>query len=298
MKEILRDIFSLSALERKGVIVLFIAVVLITCINIFLVVHKPEKELSDNSQLMAEIEIFEKMQGKVTDSITRYIGQILSDSVKREELFFFDPNSVSAEDLRKLGMNIRLVKALINYRSKGGIFSKAEDLKKLYGMDPVLYARIDEFVRIDSISEQKSVSQLKKIKKVAEMLDINQADSALLEKLPGIGPILAKRIIKYRSILGGYYSTQQLQEVYGLTDSIYLIIKSKIFADPAVIKKINLNLADEKALSLHPYIGKFAARGIIQYRMQIDSIKNLNELYYNGLIQKDKLEKLKDYLVF
>jgi competence protein ComEA len=279
MKEVLRDIFSLSALERKGVIVLITAIVLISCINIFLVFHKPEKRLTDNSHLIAEIENFEQNLEKVTDSVARFNISIPSDQVENKGLSYFDPNYVSAEDLKKLGLNNRLIKNLINYRSKGGVFNKAEDLKKLYGMDPVFYARIADFVKINPI-------------------DINQADSALFEKLPGIGPVLAKRIIKYRSILGGYSNIQQLKEVYGITDSIYLLIESNLFANPSAIRKINLNRADERTLSTHPYIGKFSARSILQYRAQTDSIKNLKELYNNGLIQKDKLEKLKDYLVF
>jgi len=165
-------------------------------------------------------------------------------------------------------------------------------------MNPLLYARLAEFVRIDHSSKRQEVGQLIKISAGSEIFDINQADSALLEKLPGIGPVLARRIIKYRYLLGGFYDTQQLREVYGISDSIFLIIRSKVITNPGRIKIINLNLADEKSLSLHPYIGKYAAQGIIKYRMQVQIIKDINELYINGLIQEDKLEKLKNYVTF
>jgi len=279
MKEMLRDIFSMSASERKGVMVLITSIVVVTCINIFLVVHVPGKESTDHSQFMAEIKSFEQNREQAADSTARFSTQVLPDPFKQNELFFFDPNSASAEDLKKLGMNSRVIKALLNYRSKGGVFHKAGDLKKLYSLDTLLFAQIKAFVRIEPI-------------------DINQADSALFEKLPGIGPVLASRMIKYRIILGGYNKLQQLREVYGITDSIYFMIEPNLTVNPSSLKKINLNKADEGTLSMHPYIGRFAARSILQYRAQMDSIKNFNELYYNGLIPQDKLDKLKDYLEF
>ena len=138
-----------------------------------------------------------------------------------------------------------------------------------------------------------------KTKPIAELpvtININTADSVLFEKLPGIGPVLARRIIRYRTVLGGYFSPEQIREVYGVTDSLFLRIREQLEADTAHIKKINLNTSEEKDLARHPYIGKYVAAGIVQYRTHTGKILNINELLVNGLIPKDRFDKLKYYV--
>ena len=77
-----------------------------------------------------------------------------------------------------------------------------------------------------------------------QKLDVNKCDSALLESLPGIGPVLASRIIKYRNLLGGFAYVTQLREVYGLPEETYGMISGKLFADSSAVRKINVNKAD------------------------------------------------------
>jgi DNA uptake protein ComE-like DNA-binding protein len=127
-------------------------------------------------------------------------------------------------------------------------------------------------------------------------VNINQADSGGFERLPGIGPILARRIVRYRSLLGGFYDPAQLKEVYGISDSLYIRISRNIWTDSIVIRKLNLNVATEFELARHPYIGKSAARGIIQYRSRVHSIRMLEELSENGLVTSEALSKLEKYL--
>ena len=48
------------------------------------------------------------------------------------------------------------------------------------------------------------------------ILDLNAADSAALEAMPYIGPVLAARICRFRNALGGFHAVEQLREVWGL----------------------------------------------------------------------------------
>lgn len=57
------------------------------------------------------------------------------------------------------------------------------------------------------------------------VLDLNKVDSLQLIRVPGIGPTFAHRIISLRNLLGGYYTVEQLQEVYGMDEDKYLMIK-------------------------------------------------------------------------
>lgn len=61
-----------------------------------------------------------------------------------------------------------------------------------------------------------------------QKIDINRADKWLLETLPGIGEIIAQRIIDYRTNNGKFTSTLGLLEVDGIGNSIYERIKEYI----------------------------------------------------------------------
>lgn len=58
-----------------------------------------------------------------------------------------------------------------------------------------------------------------------QQIDLNSADTLALQQVPGIGPSFARRIVKYRDLLGGYYTVLQLQEVYGMEPDRYQRIK-------------------------------------------------------------------------
>ena len=73
-------------------------------------------------------------------------------------------------------------------------------------------------------------------------ININTADSAQLLPLPGIGPVFAGRIIKYRELLGGFVRSDQLYEVYGLKDETIEMIMDQIYIDTLGIKKMDINL--------------------------------------------------------
>jgi DNA uptake protein ComE-like DNA-binding protein len=98
------------------------------------------------------------------------------------------------------------------------------------------------------------------------MIEINTADSALLVRLYGIGPSFAGRILKYRGMLGGFFSTDQLLEVYGMDSSRYNGILPNIHTDTSLIKKIAVNEADFKTLLQHPYLDYETVKLIVNYR--------------------------------
>jgi DNA uptake protein ComE-like DNA-binding protein len=130
------------------------------------------------------------------------------------------------------------------------------------------------------------------------LTDINTCDSADLVKLPGIGPVLSARIIKYRNYLGGYASISQLQEVYGLSPETYELIKSRVKADTAVIKRIGINTASYKELSRIRYLEKYEISAILKYRDLKGRIDDIQELIDNKLVAGEKAGKIEPYLRF
>jgi competence ComEA-like helix-hairpin-helix protein len=113
-------------------------------------------------------------------------------------------------------------------------------------------------------------------------ISLNSADSMSWEQLPGIGPVLAARIVKYREKLGGFHSLSQLKEVYGITDSVYEKIGPLIKTDKGTVKKIDLNNSSLEELKKHPYLRWQTASAIIRYREAngiFHSLEDLNKIW-------------------
>jgi DNA uptake protein ComE-like DNA-binding protein len=130
------------------------------------------------------------------------------------------------------------------------------------------------------------------------LLNLNSCDSASLEALPGIGPVLSARIIKYRNLLGGYVRAEQLKEVYGLTEETFEMISQRIFADSLAVKKIRINEADFKVLIRHPYFKKNEVSAILKYREFKGKIDGIGEMTENNLITAETARKIGAYLDF
>lgn len=210
-------------------------------------------------------------------------------------LFAFNPNTVTKDELKKLGFSERLVKGLLNYRTKGGEFRVKADVKKLYGMDSTFYMRLLPFIQLpERIVYEKAVTE---IKKKPELFDLNLADTSQFQQIYGIGPVLAKRIIKYRDRLGGFVRKDQLSEVYGL-DSLIIaqIMKVSFLPDNNSFKKLSINTADEKMLSSHPYFSKNIARAIVTYRFQHGKYLSVDDLRRINLIDEKTMTKIYPYL--
>ena len=173
---------------------------------------------------------------------------------------------------------------LINDGRKGSAY-----IKRAYGIEgkriPFVKNKQTPLQKVSNYHRQKN-----------PLIEINRSDSATLIKLPGIGPVLSGRIIKYRRLLGGYASIDQLKEVYGLPVETYELIKDKIFADSSMITKINVNSASYKELSHIHYFEKFEVTAILKYREIKGRIKGLNDLTENKLISVGKARKVGPYL--
>ena len=134
------------------------------------------------------------------------------------EDFDFDPNIVSPEDMVRLGFTRFQASNVEKYRKQGGAFSNPHDLLKIYGIDTSFYLSIAKHIRI----KQNLPQHVDKGTAAIAYVELNSADSLELLGLKGIGPVFASRILKYRNLLGGFYSVSQLLEVYGFPEETYL----------------------------------------------------------------------------
>jgi len=131
-----------------------------------------------------------------------------------------------------------------------------------------------------------------------KIIDINGCDSAALVALPGIGPVLSARIIKYRKLLGGFATVEQLKEVYGLPEETFELIKGRLYADSSGIRKISINSSGYKELFRIPYIEKYEVTAILKYRELEGRIKSLQALKENKILAPEKADKVEAYIDF
>ena len=225
-----------------------------------------------------------------------------STSIKDFKLVEFDPNSISLEDLKKLGFNDAIANRIEKYRQKGGYFRNGEDLKKIYGIDTSFIESILPYIEISERKFKKRDD--KKIKSslrerspaVSIKLDLNLADSIQLQMLEGVGPILARRAYKFRQALGGFYDITQLTEVYNMPKISKEEIAKYFYLEGDQTLKLNINTDSIIHLSKHPYINWNLAKSIINYRKVHGNYDTVEQITSIKIISDSLYQKIAPYL--
>lgn len=127
-------------------------------------------------------------------------------------------------------------------------------------------------------------------------VELNSADSTLLKSLKGVGSYYAKKIIEYRTKLGGFYSLSQLKEVYGLNPEVLEQNKGYITLDTLLINKININKVSVEELKKHPYIKWRVANSIVMYRANHGAYKSNKDIQQSDLVTNELYRKIAKYL--
>ncbi len=207
-----------------------------------------------------------------------------------------DPNEATLTDWLNLHVSHEVAARILAYRKKGGKFFYKSDLLKIYGFDSALYKRVA--ASIDLPDKPKSFSVAAEPGKLAVTpMDLNLADSAQLVRVFGIGPVLARRIVKYRDALGGFVAWHQLYRVYGLDTAAVTEMQKSFFIDEKFIpRKININSASEQELAAHPAISRFMARAIVSYRLQHGNFNVIEDIRNIVTIKEQDFEAVKPYL--
>jgi DNA uptake protein ComE-like DNA-binding protein len=241
----------------------------------------------------------------------------LSLSVKSNDSLLlspFYPNRISFDKLVKIGIPKKVARNWVNYVSAGGKFSSSEDVKKIYGITPKIYSQIEKYMlfQIDNEERVREASPAKNsglpekaknektkktyLSKKTAIVEINSADSARLEALPGFGGVLSGRIIKYRAMLGGFYSVDQLNEVYGLKDEYLSKAVPYLTVEAGDISKLRINFLSESELAKHPYISYKYARAIVGFRSEKGKINGVEDI--SAVLGGEELKKIEPYLSF
>ena len=99
-----------------------------------------------------------------------------------------------------------------------------------------------------------------------DLVELNSADSAALDALPGIGPYYARQILAYRERLGFYADISQLLDIRGMDTARLRRLADRIYIAPESLRPLDLYSMPLDSLAAHPYIGPYAAKGIDRLR--------------------------------
>lgn len=168
-------------------------------------------------------------------------------------------------------------------------------IEKLKDRDSTNSYQQEYHIHKDSTHYTKYI-HLEKLK-TGETIEINSSDTTDLKKIPGIGSAFSNRIVKYRNLLGGYNSLNQLKEVWGMDDDLFnkIIPYLKITSNT---KKIKVNTASFEELNKHPYIKYKRAKIIIDIRERKGKIESMDRLSLLEEFTEADTKRLTPYLSF
>lgn len=303
--ERLQDFFGISRKEARGALVMIIICLLIIWTPFLfrrwiLPLFPPPGAPIDIKLLDSVAGSLEKP--KKTEKTTLNAPLRLTD---------FDPNSASVEQLVQLGIPAFIARRVGKFREKGGAFRKKEDLLKIYDFPLGLYQKLEKHIVIPNRNNagpapkagfnstyQYQANVQKRQTQAVQVFDINTCDTTQLVRLRGIGSKLSARILKFRDGLGGFHSTGQFQEIFGL-DSMALSELHRYARVIAPVKKIHVNEATAAELGAHSYLkNKKLVSGLINYREQHGPFRNADDLRKIKVMDEVTLQKIAPYLAF
>ncbi|RLD90370.1 MAG: hypothetical protein DRJ09_04465 [Bacteroidetes bacterium] len=303
LTQLTRDFFSLSKAEQHGIIVL-VSLILVFTILYFTLPLLVNPPIYNNAKIITQIEAFQREQTILRDSLQiekiQSSGQ-LSEALAKERLhpFPFDPNKLPRELWQKLGLTNRQIDVIKNYEAKGGKFYSKKDLKKLYSVSEAEYRVLAPYITIKPMFSTKGdeIIRNRKYHRFALIVtEINSADTIRLKNNLNLPFWLGKRVVAYRTKLGGFYDKKQLLEVYGMKSNYFNQIKKYVVVDASRMQKLCINQIGFKQLLHHPYCNYQLTKKIINARQKAGgSFSNSHQLH--EIIGSDSLGlKLQHYL--
>lgn len=308
LKERIKDLLDMHREERRGVLALITLLLLLSAWVVY------EQWL----RAPREHDLTEQRRRIETWVASRSEAQRDPAPLK---LFSFDPNTLGREQWVELGLTAKQIDGIQRYLSKGGVFRTKKDLARMYSIRPEQFAVLEPFILLpDSFARkthedrQRDPHQHPKLRSEERSLvirervpytpaplrsvEVNTADTLALIALPGIGPAFARGIVRYRDLLGGFVSLEQLAEVHILKDKPDAVsqLMRILVVDTLAVRRITINTCTMEELAAHPYARWKVAKPLIAYRTQHGPFKQVADIKGCAAISEEVFRKLAPYL--
>ena len=208
------------------------------------------------------------------------VQTVRSNLPRPVESFKFNPNTVTVEDLRRLGFTQKQAQSIDAYRQKGGRFRRKSDFAKSFVVHDSVYRRLEPYIDIP-------------------LLDLNLADSAAFDALPGIGGWFASKMVEYRTRLGGYSYKEQLMDIWKFDQEKFDALADLVTVSPEYMTPYPLWTLPADSLRRHPYIRNYeTARAIVLFRENTPQEKpTMDSLIDAGILSPDYALKFSRCLI-
>ncbi|ERI84709.1 hypothetical protein HMPREF1981_02185 [Bacteroides pyogenes F0041] len=299
-----KDFFYFSKTERQGILVLVVLIIIVYSISALSRHFKEdEPDLIDKNRLEEEYTQFLSSLEEANPPGDRNRTS-RSFSKSEAELFPFDPNTADSAAFVRLGLPAWMARNILRYRSKQGKFRRPEDFRKIYGLTDLQYRTLLPYIHIAKETERKDSIQLftglKERKDTlfkypaGTIIGLNEADTAELKKIPGIGSGIARMIVNYRRQLGGFHRIEQLEDIHLKAE----VLRPWFSVDARSIPRINVNKASVQRMMSHPYINFYQAKVIVEHRKKKGKINSLKELSLYEEFSSVDFERINPYICF
>lgn len=301
-----KDFFYFSKADKRAIIIL-------VCFFCFLLIVRCVYAVLDEDELLP-LENREDMAAFLASVKERELNSrpgVYPGKKKREPVMLaeFDPNKSDSIEFIRLGLPPFMARNILRYREKGGVFRSVEAFAKVYGLTSQQYELLKPYICIgeeylpvpvlrDTTLRQQWMARKDSLKALkypeGTVVDLNEADTTELKKIPGIGSAYARQIIAYRNRLGGFYNVKQLQELPFSSEEMLVWFKVEETEHPSVL----VNKWGVERLRNHPYLNFYQSKVIVEHRKKYGKLKSLSQLsLYEEFTEKD-LERLSPYVNF
>ncbi|TVR38952.1 MAG: helix-hairpin-helix domain-containing protein [Cryomorphaceae bacterium] len=311
LKKRINDFFEFYPSEKKGVFFLA-GLMAFWVLGLYIYQRMPANATHGDPEFEAAVlEYYQGLDAQAAQSSAEAPSNRAS-----VQLFLFDPNVLSFDSLKLLGLPERTARAIVNYRASGGTFRNPDDLAKIYVLSEEDFMRLKPYVEISLADRtattlpdrEKVVTEAAKEKgageerqsamyDMPELVELNLADTSDLVAIRGIGPFFARKIIERRDALGGFRDYTQLKEIYRFDDEKLEMVAPYLSLDTSLVHRIDLNKADIDRLKRHPYITFKIANSIVQMRNAHGSFRRVEDIQRSYLINDSIFGRIKPYLI-
>jgi len=285
----LKSHFWYNKRQRNGILFLIALILILQLIYVFV-------DFSSNNNADFDVSEIEPFQTQI-DSLKR-----VKIENSKPKIFPFNPNYLTDFKAYKLGLSVKEIDRLLDYRKTGKFVNSANEFQKVTKINDSLLAVISAYFKFPDWVSSKQKGNLSKPKDnnhfIPKTKDLNLATINDLKSINGIGEKLAKRIITYRKLLKGYTYNEQLYEVYFLDKTVAnkVLKQFSVFEKPT-IQKININEATFKDILHLPYIDYDLTKKIFNYRDEIGVYTTLEDLKQIDSFPLEKFDRIALYLV-
>ncbi|WP_396187008.1 ComEA family DNA-binding protein [Flavobacterium sp.] len=269
----IKKYFNFSREQRTGILLLLGIIIVLQLIYFFV-------DFSSMSKTSPEKEHWLSLQSQIDSMKKQKVDYI-------PKIYPFNPNFISDYKGYKLGMSVAEIDRLLAFRKENKYVNSPKEFQAVTKVSDSLLNAISPYFKFpDWVNNKKEFAAYKKYpnsafskKEKIVIIDINQATQEDLIKIYGIGEAISIRILKFKESLGGFVSMEQMSDVWGLSPEVIENLNThfKVSVNPSV-KKMDINNASIKELSLFPYFKYPISKNIVTFRSMNGDIKNIEDL--------------------